>query len=317
MLQRPSASPACREYALTALAKLAPRFPGSAQRIRGIISSYSHSPQLEVQTRSVEYGRLFEFSGGAIARQVLERIPPLDETAYDAALEPPEPNGAETAAAASSSASAAADLAALLGLDAGLAAVGSAAAAAPAANSVAALSDLLAGGDLLGGGGGGGPAAAAASWMPQPAAAAAATDPLAGLFGGSAAPQSAAPAAPPPPPQTITAYQSGPLTVRFQLEKPAGNPAATDILASYANSGSLPLEGFTLQAAVPKQMQLRLDPASATSLPPHSSGAVTQRLHVQNSVPGKALVMRLRISYQLDGRQVQEQGECSNFPPGY
>lgn len=237
--------------------------------------------------------------------QVLEHIPPLEETAYDAALEP-----TEAATATASSTSAAADLAALLGLDAGMGggAAAPAVAAAPAAsqaNAVSALSDLL-GGDLLGGGGRAAP----------PAAAAATADPLAGLFGAPAAAPAPLPAAPSAA-QTITAYQSGPLTVAFRLERVPGDPSATEILASYSNTGDAPLEAFTLQAAVPKQMQLKLDPASAPALPPHSSGAVTQRLHVHNSLHGqKPLVMRLRISYHLGGQAVLEQGEVSNFPPG-
>lgn len=248
--------------------------------------------------------------------QVLEHIPPLEESAYDASLEPGE-GAAAAGGAAASSGNAAADLAALLGLDAGLGGgaptAGAVPAAAPAtsqAAAVSALSDLL-GGDLLGGGGGAAPPAAAA-----PAAAAAAADPLAGLFGGPVAVAPAAPAG--PAPVTITAFQKGPLTVTFQLSKAGGNPAATDILASFSNSGDAPLEGFTLQAAVPKQMTLKLDPASAGALPSHSAGAVTQRLHVHNSLHGqKALVMRLRISYQLGGAPVLEQGEVSNFPPGW
>lgn len=243
---------------------------------------------------------------------MLEHIPPLEETAYDAALEPTE----ASAAAAPSGSNAAADLAALLGLDAGLAEAAPAAAApgAPAAGAgagaVAALSDLLAG-DLLGGGGG---AAAPPAAAPAPAAAAAAADPLAGLFG---APVAAAPAA--PAAQTITAFQRGPLTVTFRLEKAGGDPASTHILASYSNSGDVALEAFTLQAAVPKQMQLRLEPASAGALPPRSAGAVTQRLHVHNALHGsKPLVMRLRISYTpAGGAPVLEQGEVSSFPPGY
>ncbi|KAI7839019.1 hypothetical protein COHA_007161 [Chlorella ohadii] len=234
VLQRPSASAAVHEYALTALAKLEPKFGGQAQRIKGLIAAFAQSTQLEVQTRSVEYSRLFAHP--AIGPQVLEHIPPLEESAYDASLEPGE-GAAAAGGAAASSANAAADLAALLGLDAGL--------------------------------GGGAPAA-------------------------------------------------GPLTVTFQLSKAGGDPAATDILASFSNSGDAPLEAFTLQAAVPKQMTLKLDPASAGALPPHSAGAVSQRLHVHNSLHGqKALVMRLRISYQLGGAPVLEQGEVSNFPAGW
>jgi hypothetical protein len=68
-MQRPNASPACREYVLTALAKLVARFPGSAARLKEMVAAYRQSSQLEVQTRSVEYGRLFNL-GSNIGPQV-------------------------------------------------------------------------------------------------------------------------------------------------------------------------------------------------------------------------------------------------------
>lgn len=67
-LQRATVPPACREYALTALAKLEPRLPGSAERIKASVAAFRQSSQLEVQTRSVEYSRLFNY--GAIGPQV-------------------------------------------------------------------------------------------------------------------------------------------------------------------------------------------------------------------------------------------------------
>jgi len=41
--QRPSASAAVREYALTALAKLEPKFGGQAQRIKGLIAAFAQA----------------------------------------------------------------------------------------------------------------------------------------------------------------------------------------------------------------------------------------------------------------------------------
>lgn len=72
-----------------------------------------------------------------------------------------------------------------------------------------------------------------------------------------------------------------------------------------------------MQAAVPKFMQLKLDPASATTLPAGGAGNARQTLHVVNSMHGqKALVMRLRIAYTLKGAQQLEQTEVKNFPVG-
>ena len=74
------------------------------------------------------------------------------------------------------------------------------------------------------------------------------------------------------------------------------------------------------QAAVPKYMRLRLEPASGTTLPPGgpAGGTVVQQLYVHNSMHGqKGLIMRLKISFvDGDGTAVEEQAEVSNFPPG-
>ena len=303
MLLRPDLGLEGREYALTALMKLAARFPGSAGRIKALIDQQTTSLQLEVQSRSVEFSRLFNFE--AIRPQVMEHIPPLEESAYDASLEPAEPSTA--AAAEQPAAGAAADLAALLGLDApapsGSAPVGLVPAAAPA-SSVSALQDLLAG-DLLGNG-------SAVAAVPAPALAVAA-DPLADLLGGGGAPAPASTSAPAP---SFTAYQRGGVTITFSLSKPAG-PESTDVLATYTSSLPQPLTNFTMQAAVPKFMQLRLDPASSAVLPASGQGSITQKLHILNTMHGtKAMVLRIRLSYTgTTGDSVVEQAEVS-FPQG-
>lgn len=77
------------------------------------------------------------------------------------------------------------------------------------------------------------------------------------------------------------------------------------------------MKRLVLQAAVPKFMQLRLEPASGSTLPANTSDAVKQTLHVKNSMHGqKLLVMRLRISYTVDGADKLEQAEVKNFPSG-
>jgi len=72
-----------------------------------------------------------------------------------------------------------------------------------------------------------------------------------------------------------------------------------------------------MQAAVPKYMQLRLEPATGSVLQALGMGVVTQKLHVINSMHGqKPLVMRLRVNYRQTGQPVLQQLEVNNFPPG-
>lgn len=70
------------------------------------------------------------------------------------------------------------------------------------------------------------------------------------------------------------------------------------------------------QAAVPKYLQLKLEPASGSTLP-GLGGCVRQSLSVVNSMAGsKGLVMRLRLNYSKGGQPVLQQLEVSNFPAG-
>ena len=72
-----------------------------------------------------------------------------------------------------------------------------------------------------------------------------------------------------------------------------------------------------VQAAVPKFMQLRLEPATSSTLAANSTDSVTQKLHIKNNMHGqKPLVMRLRIGYTSSGGNKVEQAEVKNFPAG-
>ena len=316
ILERQDLPGACRDYALTALAKLSTRCPGTVSRVQSILERHMTCVPLEEQCRSVEYSRLFEHE--TIRGQVLEAMPALEETAYDATLDAIEDDSMiSTAADAATSsngdgaaASAAVDLAALLGLDmmgdgGGGGGGGDMMMDTTVTNSSASLSGGGAAGlaalqDLLGGGGGDGGGD--------------------DIFGMSTL------SPPPPPPSSqepavaITAHSNDALDVKFTLTH-GGAPGATDIIAEYQNKTAEPIADFTLQAAVPKVFQLKLDPASGRTLPPAgaaAAGAVTQAIHVTNTMPGqKALVMRLRMTYTLaGGESVVKQAEVS-FPPGY
>lgn len=68
---------------------------------------------------------------------------------------------------------------------------------------------------------------------------------------------------------------------------------------------------------MPKFMQLRLEPATSSTLGANSTDGVTQKLHIKNSMHGqKPLVMRLRVGYTSDGANKVEQAEVKNFPAG-
>jgi AP-1 complex subunit gamma-1 len=116
---------------------------------------------------------------------------------------------------------------------------------------------------------------------------------------------------------SITAFQSATLKIVFDLRKPLGKPQETTIHATFTNLTSTTYTDFIFQAAVPKFIQLRLDPASGNVLPASGKGSVTQGFSVTNNQHGqKPLAMRIRISYKVNGEDRLEQGQVSNFPHG-
>ncbi|XP_024401001.1 AP-1 complex subunit gamma-2 [Physcomitrium patens] len=116
---------------------------------------------------------------------------------------------------------------------------------------------------------------------------------------------------------TIVAMQTSGLKISFDFTKPADSPKTTIIKAFYSNLSSNPYTDFVFQAAVPKFMQLQLEPATSGILPANSTNSVTQLIRLTNNMHGqKALVMKLRVSYKANGNNVLEQGQVNNFPAG-
>lgn len=116
---------------------------------------------------------------------------------------------------------------------------------------------------------------------------------------------------------SITAFQSATLKITFDFKMKLGNPRETTIHATFTNLTSSTFTDFIFQAAVPKFIQLRLDPASGNTVPANGSGSVTQGLNITNNQQGqKPLAMRIRMSYKVNGEDRLEQGQVSNFPSG-
>ncbi|KAJ8439521.1 hypothetical protein Cgig2_007038 [Carnegiea gigantea] len=99
---------------------------------------------------------------------------------------------------------------------------------------------------------------------------------------------------------SIVAFESSSLKMTFDFSKPPGSPQTTSIKATFINLSPNVYTDFIFQAAVPKFLQLHLDPASGNTLPASGSGSITQNLQVTNSQHGKKpLVMRIRIGYKV------------------
>ena len=91
------------------------------------------------------------------------------------------------------------------------------------------------------------------------------------------------------------------------------------ITATTTNVSAFPLSDYVLQVAVPKFIQLRIDPASGNAVPANSSGMVTQVLHIVNTMHGqKPVAVKLRATFKASDlmnmpQDFMEQGQVS-FP---
>ncbi|KAL0357951.1 UNVERIFIED_CONTAM: AP-1 complex subunit gamma-2 [Sesamum calycinum] len=116
---------------------------------------------------------------------------------------------------------------------------------------------------------------------------------------------------------SIVAFESNSLKLTYKFSKEPGNPQTTIIEAQFVNKSTDTYSNFVFQAAVPKFLQLHMDPASGNTLPASGNGSITQKLRVSNSQLGKkSLVMRMRISYKANDKDVLEEGQVNNFPRG-
>ena len=318
-----------KELATVSLAKIASRSSSSSmasssgtngadtEEVIRLLASQAHSLSLEVQTRSTELSSLLTLSS---AGQVLEAMPVME------AKDDESKSGVDGASGGRSGSISMVD-APIMSVEQ---AVGSAslvsvaaldAPAAPAPAAAAAPVDLM---DLLDMGGdvGAAPDAAAA---PAPTTAPP-SDPMA-LFdmlntNGSSPAMPAVAVAPSPPAFAPPAQSPGLVGIesaaglRVTLAKVDGPmPGSSVVTATALNSGAGPITEYVLQVAVPKFIQLRIDPASSNVVPPGGTGTVTQSMHITNSMHGqKPVALRLRASFRsAAGVETVEQGQLT-FP---
>ena len=178
--------------------------------------------------------------------------------------------------------------------------------------------------------------AAATAAMQRPPPQAADLDPFAALSatsptGAATAAQSAsaAPAADPSsslaasttsastqnfPPAVV--FDKDGLCVTFLYSRNPATPASLSVTALFSNRTAAEFTAFDFQVAVAKNaVTLSMQPASSAVVPPSSEQRVKQELTLLNSLHGqKKLVIKVRISYTTEGRQVVETATIGQFP---
>lgn len=133
-------------------------------------------------------------------------------------------------------------------------------------------------------------------------------------FGSPAAPAAAGPV-------TIPGLTHQGLSIEFECTKPdIWNKQSSVLVAKCKNANVAALNGFNLQVAVPKYITMEMEPPTSTTIPP-TQGAnpklVTQKIKVINTMLGtKNLMLKVKVSFTLNGTKVEHLATCSGFPAG-
>jgi AP-1 complex subunit gamma-1 len=111
------------------------------------------------------------------------------------------------------------------------------------------------------------------------------------------------------------------LTIMFECTKPdIWNKQVSLLIAKCNNSSPDAMYGFNLQCAVPKYVTMEMEPPSSTTIPVtgvNNSTIVTQKIKVTNAQLGtKNLMLKLKLTFTLQGRKVEHMATCSGFPAG-
>ncbi|XP_053185722.1 AP-1 complex subunit gamma-like 2 [Scomber japonicus] len=279
VLQSHMSSPATRGFALTATMKLSTRITDNVDRIRSIVSIYGSCIDVELQQRAVEYNALFK-KYDHMRAAVLERMPVIEKNS------PGHTNGESTGDTIKEIQPAKVKQGELL----------------PPQQPASQVCDLL---DLLGGSGEPlQPSPAQGSMAPGLPINSPAGGDLLDLLGGL----EPTPVAPAP---AVTVYEKSGVTLTLSCEKQSDSGLTVTLTAS--NSSDSDISSFTLQAAVPKSVQLHMKAPSGDSLPAHGAAKVTQMVVLNN--PNKVnLKMRVRISYTTQGSGFQDTVQIDSFP---
>ena len=107
----------------------------------------------------------------------------------------------------------------------------------------------------------------------------------------------------------LTVYEKNGVKIIFGFVKPGGTGQITINLTATSDATTT-VSDFVIQAAVPKSMQLQLEPPSGSILPP----VINQVLKINN--PNKAVLkMKLKVSFTSQGAGIiEEQLQLHNFP---
>lgn len=145
--------------------------------------------------------------------------------------------------------------------------------------------------------------------------------PVADLFSPTPTPTTTTVAPVEDSPVIVSAFSKDGLEIEFSCRK--DDPLVkqkTELVANFINKSGSPIYGLNMQCAVPKYISMELQPPTSTTVPVSGgtgSKQVTQTIKVTNSMMGtKNLMLKLKVSFTLNGNKVDHMTTCNGFPAG-
>jgi ADP-ribosylation factor-binding protein GGA len=119
----------------------------------------------------------------------------------------------------------------------------------------------------------------------------------------------------PAPPANV--YNKNGLVINLVFAKNPPHPSIALVVISATNSGAAPVTNLSFQVAVPKALKVKLQPASATTVPVNNpmmgSQPVNQVMLIAN--PTKVPIrIRFKLDFVINGQSFTDTGDCANFP---
>ncbi|KAF9127410.1 hypothetical protein BGW39_005894 [Mortierella sp. 14UC] len=117
-------------------------------------------------------------------------------------------------------------------------------------------------------------------------------------------------------PTTVVLLNKNGLLIELDIEYTVpGDNSSIKAVAHFSNANNSTISNLTFRVAVPKSLQLQLNPQSGQVLQPFSKRSVTQSLSINNPTRQQPVRIKYHVSYVGEGgRTIEEQGEFNQFP---
>eukprot|EP00039_Didymoeca_costata_P033697 m.43705 g.43705 ORF g.43705 m.43705 type:complete len:554 (+) comp9998_c0_seq2:180-1841(+) len=109
----------------------------------------------------------------------------------------------------------------------------------------------------------------------------------------------------------VTVYEKNGLKIYFQFASNSPHKTVPVVIANFLNTGMTPIANLSFQVAVPKALQVKLQPASGNSMQPNETVKQVMLLNNPTQIPIK---VRFKLDFAVNGQAISEMGESGTFP---